>query len=164
MTYIKIVIFTIILGLLAGGKILFHLPVGPEYMLCFSVCYAFADRKKIHAVVMSAVIAIISSALTDRYLLFCVMEYGIAACFISELFTKKTKLDIVFCMAVTLAITLVGETVFYELFILNNVEIGNFFDIIIRESALNVIASAIMYVILFKIFNPKKKRYRITVE
>jgi len=162
--YIKVAVFTIILGLISAGRLLFQLPIGPEYMLCLSIAYAFVDREKTHAVIMSAILALVSSAITDRHLLFCFIEYGITACFISEIFTKRSKWDIVLCAVITVCVTLIGESVFYRLFILNKMAVIDFVSIITRECAANFGASVIIYIIIFKIFNPKKRRFRITVE
>ena len=164
MVYIKVVVLTVILGLLAGGRLLFELPTGPEYMLCFTIAYAFVDKERTRAVIMSAVIAIISSALTDRYLLFCVIEYGSTACFISEVFKKKTKADIVLCMLITFVVTVIGESLYHQLFIVNKMSISNFMSVIAVESIANIIASVVIYIIIFKIFNPRKRRFRISVE
>ncbi len=164
MIYIKIIITTIVLGILAAGRLFCFMPIVPDFIFCMCTAYSFADKNKLRAVIFSAILAIAGSALTDRQLLYCVIEYSITSLFVCEIFRGQYKLGFVYSGAVTGLFTIVWEMLFYFLYVENKTDFANLRYIILNECVLNFIVSALVYVILFRIFNPRKKSYRISVE
>ncbi len=161
--YIKLAVFTLITGILASVGVVGNFGTVPEYFLCITLSLALVDKDKMRAVVMSIIFAVMCSALTDRLLIYCIVIYSVPAVIITELFGKGFKRGLILMPVLTGVLTLLGETVFYYMFIRGNI-IVDFTSVIIKEFVFNIFTGMIFYLVSYRIYNPRKRRFKITVE
>ena len=156
-------VFTLITGILASVGAVGNFGTVPEYFICITLAVALVDKDKLRAVVMSIIFAVMCSALTDRLLLYCIVIYSVPAVLIAELLGKGFKRGLVLMPVLTGLLTLFGDAVFYYMFIRGNI-IVDFTSVIIKEFILNIFTGMIFYLVSYRIYNPRKRRFKITVE
>ena len=162
MIYIKLVICTLTACILASAGDVGNFGTVPQYFLCLSIAMAFTDKDKIRAVVMSVIFALVGSALTDRLLIYCIIMYTVPVVLISEFLGAGFKRGLILVPVLTGGLTVFGELIFYYLFIRGNFAV-DFMSVIAKELVINVITGFIIYIILYRIYNPKKRRFKINV-
>ncbi len=155
--YIKIIILSLIASIWSGINL--NTPyVSCDILFCLSVAFAFCDKNKIRAIIVSAVLAVVAGAYSDRLMLWCVVEYVAAAYAVACIFKKNTKLDFIWAMLVSFVFTFAAESI-YSL-----ISEGMSFYTVLEKSVAAVLTELVAFIVVNKLINPKKRSYRITVE
>ena len=152
MYYIKIAIVIIISGLLP----VMHIPyLRADFFLCIALANAFCDKDKYRCVILSAVLGVISAAFSGGYMLFYIAMYMLPTLFITRFLYTSTKLDVIWGALICAIVSCISYGALYAI-----TGVGSW----LHMCMLNVAFFAVLYFVIFRLLNPRKRKYRITVQ
>lgn len=153
MHYIKLIILILISGVLSVVDI-----CDADFFLCLALSIAFCEKDKYKSIVISAVLGVASAAVLGGYMLFYVIKYMIPTVFITYVFPQNTKLDVIWGTIICALVTVVSGYIVYTYAGATKIW-GN----ITLDMLSSVIVFVIYYFVIFRIINPRKRSYKITV-
>lgn len=153
MHYIKLIILVLITGIVSAIHI-----SGADLFMCLAIAIAFCEKDKYKGIIISAILGVVCAAVSGGYMLFYVIKYMLPALFITYVFPQNTKIDIVWGTLICVFVEAVFGYAAYKY--AGSTQIWGSIG---HNLISTVIAYVIYYVVIFRIINPRKRSYKITV-